>query len=127
MHVEVATDGAGFENVAAAIARGESRLITPLLPAHSTGPDIAARIEVWLAHAARCLPRPGSLFVTGGETLDILTGALLADGLLVAGQFADGVPTSRFRAGRWDGLDVISKSGGFGPVDLISRFALDAF
>lgn len=127
MHVEVATDGTGFENVAAAIARGESRLITPLLPAHSTGPDIAARIEAWLAHAVCCLPRPGSLFVTGGETLDILTEALSADGLLVTGQFADGVPASRFRAGRWDALDVISKSGGFGPVDLISQFAFDVF
>ena len=127
MHVEVATDGAGFENVATAIARGDSRLITPLLPVHSTGSDISERIEAWLARAARCLPRPGSLFVTGGETLDILTGALSADGLLVAGQFADGAPASRFRAGRWNGLDVISKSGGFGPVDLISKFLLDAF
>ncbi|MGB3541008.1 MAG: four-carbon acid sugar kinase family protein [Mesorhizobium sp.] len=127
MHIEVATDGEGFKNVAAAIARGDNRLITPLLPAGSTEPEIPARIKAWLVCATHRLPRPGSLFVTGGETLDTLTGALSSDGLIVTGQFAEGVPASRFLAGRWGGLDVVSKSGGFGPIELLSKFALDVF
>jgi uncharacterized protein YgbK (DUF1537 family) len=125
LHSAVATEEPAFGAVAAALARGQSQLVTPLLPALREQPQISRRIAAWLGCAARTLPRPGSLFVTGGETLDTLMQALSAEGLTVTGQIAEGVPFSRFSGGRWDGLDVVSKSGGFGAADLFSKLIFD--
>ncbi|WP_439552610.1 four-carbon acid sugar kinase family protein [Falsiroseomonas sp.] len=60
------------------------------------------------------LPRPGTLVVAGGETLRALCQALGATGLEATGLVAPGIPRSRLLGGRWDGVDVISKSGAFG-------------
>ncbi|MEX6508659.1 four-carbon acid sugar kinase family protein [Jiella sp. M17.18] len=125
IHRPVATDAATFADVAMALADGRSQLITPRLPAGLEAEAIAAAIALWIGRAVHELPRPGSLFVTGGETLDVLTQALGAKGLLVEGQVAAGVPASRFLGGVWDGLPVISKSGGFGAVDLLVQLVID--
>ena len=69
------------------------------------------------------MPRPGSLFVTGGETLHGLLQALGATSLLATGELMPGVPHARLGGGRWHDLPVISKSGGFGELDLLIRLA----
>lgn len=125
LHSAVSTEEPMFGAVAAAMARGRSHLITPLLPTLSEQPQISRRIAAWLDCAVRSLPRPGSLFVTGGETLGSLMEALSAEGLTVMGQIADGVPVSRLSGGRWNGLGMVSKSGGFGTTGLFSRLIFD--
>jgi uncharacterized protein YgbK (DUF1537 family) len=65
------------------------------------------------------LPRPQTLVVSGGETLRAVCGILGADHLAVDGQIAPGIPSSRIRAGAWDDVRVISKSGAFGAPDLL--------
>jgi D-threonate/D-erythronate kinase len=68
--------------------------------------------------------RPGSLFVTGGETLRDLCGALGASHLEVDGEIEPGVPTSVLRGGAWDGQRIVSKSGAFGDAGFLARLLL---
>jgi uncharacterized protein YgbK (DUF1537 family) len=69
------------------------------------------------------MPRPGSLLVTGGETLFGLLQAVEAASLLATGELMPGVPHARIAGGRWHDLKVIAKSGGFGARDLLIRLA----
>ncbi|MEI9924868.1 MAG: nucleotide-binding domain containing protein [Bradyrhizobium sp.] len=67
------------------------------------------------------LPQPGTLFVTGGETLSDVCAALGAGALEVQSEIEPGIPVSVLRGGKWDGVRVISKSGAFGNEGLIRR------
>jgi uncharacterized protein YgbK (DUF1537 family) len=66
-------------------------------------------------------PRPGTLFVTGGETLRSLCDALGVTHLDVDGEIEPGVPTSILRGGAWDGQRLVSKSGAFGDAGFLRR------
>ncbi len=68
--------------------------------------------------------RPGTLFVTGGETLRDLCGALGASHLEVDGEIEPGVPTSVLRGGAWEGQRIVSKSGAFGDAGFLARLLL---
>ena len=70
--------------------------------------------------------RPGTLFVTGGETLRDLCDALGAARLEVDGEIEPGVPTSLLRGGDWDGQRLVSKSGAFGDTGFLARLLGDA-
>jgi uncharacterized protein YgbK (DUF1537 family) len=67
------------------------------------------------------VPRPRTLFVTGGETLSRVCAALGAEALEVQSEIEPGIPVSVLRGGKWDGMRVISKSGAFGNEGLIRR------
>jgi D-threonate/D-erythronate kinase len=112
-------------DVAAAIGRGSSAVLAADLPAHSPGEARQVLAESFALLAER-MPRPGSLFVTGGETLHGLLQALGSDSLLATGELLPGVPHARIVGGRWHDLPVISKSGGFGALDLLIRLAESA-
>jgi D-threonate/D-erythronate kinase len=74
-----------------------------------------------IAELTRRVPAPRSLLVAGGETLRALCHSLAADHLDVVGQIIPGVPVSTMRGGRWDSVQVISKSGAFGHDMLLWR------
>jgi uncharacterized protein YgbK (DUF1537 family) len=61
--------------------------------------------------------------VSGGATLHRLVDVLGARSLLVTGEPLPGVPRSVLKGGVWDGVTVISKSGGFGDPALLIRLA----
>jgi uncharacterized protein YgbK (DUF1537 family) len=67
------------------------------------------------------LSPPGTLFVTGGETLSYVCAALGAEALEVQSEIEPGIPVSVLKGGKWDGVRVISKSGAFGNEGLIQR------
>jgi len=67
----------------------------------------------------RHLRQPRSLLVVGGETLRSLCLSLGTDHLCVVGQILPGVPVSCMVGGRWDGAEVVSKSGAFGDETLL--------
>jgi uncharacterized protein YgbK (DUF1537 family) len=119
---ERADMAAAVARVADMIGRGSTSGLALALP--HAAPETARRI---LATAfeliAAQMPRPGSLFVTGGETLHGLLQALDATSLLATGELMPGVPHARLGGGRWHDLPVISKSGGFGEPDLLIRLA----
>lgn len=78
-------------------------------------------IERCLATLLGFMDRPGTLFVSGGETLRGVCDALGAELLEVDGEVVPGVPASILLGGRWDGLRVVSKSGAFGDAGLLLR------
>ncbi|MGH6919077.1 MAG: four-carbon acid sugar kinase family protein [Geminicoccaceae bacterium] len=113
---------AAVATVADRIGRGASSALAVALP---TGSAEAARtvLATTFALIAERVPRPGSLLVTGGETLHGLLQALGAASLLATGEVMPGVPHARITGGPWHDLGVVSKSGGFGAPDLLIRLA----
>jgi uncharacterized protein YgbK (DUF1537 family) len=108
--------------VAEMIGRGSTSGLALALPEAS--PETAREIlATTFELIALRMPRPGSLLVTGGETLFGLLQALGATSLLATGELMPGVPHARIAGGRWHNLTVISKSGGFGTPDLLIRLA----
>lgn len=85
--------------------------------------EAAARIADGMNELIRGIPPQRSLLVSGGETLRALCAALGTDHLEVMGQLMPGVPFSRMVGGRWDGAEVISKSGAFGGAALLQEIA----
>lgn len=86
----------------------------------------AARQQIRATFAARLsqTDRPGTLFVTGGETLRDLCVDLGASHLRVDGELDPGVPTSILCGGPWDGQRIVSKSGAFGDAGFLARLLL---
>lgn len=75
--------------------------------------------EIMLLSAS--LEPPKTLLVAGGETLKAQMIAAGARSLQVVGRLEPGLPKSVIQGGPWAGVDVISKSGAFGPPDLWSK------
>jgi D-threonate/D-erythronate kinase len=98
-------------------AAAVSVLLPPCTPRAAACRDIGRRFARLLA-AIEC---PGTLFVTGGETLRNLCDALGLQRLDVDGEIEPGVPTSIMRGGAWDGQRLVSKSGAFGDAGFIAR------
>jgi uncharacterized protein YgbK (DUF1537 family) len=78
----------------------------------------ARRIGEMLGSVASSLPPPGTVIVAGGETLKQLCSVLGTQSLLATAQVAPGLPRSLMQGGVWDGVEIVSKSGAFGPPTL---------
>jgi uncharacterized protein YgbK (DUF1537 family) len=116
--------GPAIRAVAEALAHhGGAALVIAL--ADGTGAAVAAPVfDRILGQAARELSPPASLIVTGGATLHRLVQVLGTEALLVSGELLPGIARSRLQGGRWQGCEVISKSGAFGDPALLIRLAL---
>lgn len=68
----------------------------------------------------------GCLFMTGGDTALATCEALGIASLRLQREFLPGVPLCIAEGGRFDGVSVVLKSGGFGERDLLCR-VLDSF
>jgi uncharacterized protein YgbK (DUF1537 family) len=92
-----------------------------------TGVESPARrreIVAGLAAAARNRierARPGSLFLTGGETAIAVLRALGVSGLRLAGEIEPGIALATLAGGPFDGLIAMTKAGGFGDADALVR------
>jgi D-threonate/D-erythronate kinase len=80
--------------------------------------EAAQHFAAEIMHLGQSLDPPGTLLIAGGETLKALSVAVGASALQVSGRLEPGVPKSVIQGGPWAGVDVISKSGAFGPPDL---------
>jgi uncharacterized protein YgbK (DUF1537 family) len=87
-------------------------------PHGSSRQEAAQLFAAEIAQLARAIERPGTLIAAGGETLKAQCLAVGAAGLKVMGRLEPGIPRSVIQGGGWAGVDVISKSGAFGPPDL---------
>ena len=105
--------------IAEAMRSRGAAFVTFALPAGVTRAGARDAIDTTMADVLPRLPRPQTLIVSGGETLRTVCSILGADHLVVDGQIAPGIPSSRIRGGAWDGVRVISKSGAFGASDLL--------
>ncbi len=103
------------------MARGAPSLVT--VAANGDRRAAARRVERAFAELLDGLPKPGTLLVTGGETLRSVCETLGSARLVVEKAIEPGLPVSRMGGGRFDGVVTISKSGGFGEPGLFSRLA----
>ncbi len=87
-----------------------------------TRAEAARAIADAFFHLLADLPSPGTLLVTGGETLRTVCDIVGADHLVVESEIEPGLAVSRMAGGRFDGLVTISKSGAFGDDGLLLRF-----
>lgn len=111
----------GGEHAAAEIARRLDdgvAFVTLQAPPGGTRLDAARRFEQQIAQLSRAVDRPGTLIAAGGETLKAQCLAVGANTLKVLGRIEPGLPRSMIQGGLWAGVDVISKSGAFGPPEL---------
>jgi len=114
---------ANASRVSAMLEERGACLVRFEVPQGSGRSEATARIARGIGELARDIRQPRSLLVVGGETLRSLCLSLGTDHLGVMGQVHPGVPASRMVGGRWDGTEVISKSGAFGDESLILRLA----
>jgi uncharacterized protein YgbK (DUF1537 family) len=122
-HVDLEEDPAP---VATRLTRDGLAVVTVTLTNGVSRQDAAGRIAEAFARLPSVLPRPGTLFVTGGETLRRVCDGIGARALTAFAEVAPGVPVSKIDGGVWDGVPVVSKSGAFGTPDLIRRLLVSA-
>jgi uncharacterized protein YgbK (DUF1537 family) len=96
-------------------------VVTCDLPPEMAHAEACRHIGETFAECLRSAERPGTLFVTGGETLRDLCERLGVSYLEVDGEIEPGVPTSLLRGGVWDGQRLVSKSGAFGDTGFLAR------
>ncbi|WP_213774063.1 four-carbon acid sugar kinase family protein [Bradyrhizobium sp. dw_78] len=87
-------------------------------PEASSRAEAAQFFEQEIIRLSLAIDPPGTLMIAGGETLKAQCLAVGARALKVLGRLEPGVPRSVLQGGAWAGVDVISKSGAFGPPDL---------
>jgi len=121
LRIAVCEGAAEAEEVRACVAGRGAALVTFLVPGSMLAAEASRRLAAILAELAPRLDRPGGLFVSGGETLRGLADAVGAEAFEVTGEIAPGLPAARVCGGRWDGVELVSKSGGFGEPDLVAR------
>ncbi|WP_213741758.1 nucleotide-binding domain containing protein [Bradyrhizobium sp. dw_411] len=110
----------GIAPIEAQLEKGVA-VVTVRLPATPDRHQAANHIGEGFTNLLARLPQPGTLFVTGGETLSHVCAALGAEALEVQGEIEPGIPVSVLKGGKWQGVRVISKSGAFGNEGLIRR------
>ncbi len=108
-------------DVAARLEGDGVALLSLALPEGTPRPEAAERIADEFARLLSAMPAPGTLVVSGGETLRSLSLSLGAERLDLLGAFETGIPVSILRGGRFDGVHVVSKSGAFGDSLLLRR------
>jgi len=120
------TDGAPVPAaLAERIAAGRPVLVTVDLPPGCDEAAAAPRIRRVLGTALDALTqagaRPGTLFVSGGQTLMAVAELTGTDHLVVDREVEPGVPCGRWAGGAADGVRLVAKSGGFGGEALLCR------
>jgi uncharacterized protein YgbK (DUF1537 family) len=123
LHRQLAT--ADVAEITALLANGAAA-VTIGLPANTPRDAACLAITARFLALLDALERPGTLFVTGGETLRHLCDALGVMRLEVDGEIEPGVPTSILRGGDWDGQRLVSKSGAFGDAGFLHRMLAGA-
>jgi uncharacterized protein YgbK (DUF1537 family) len=58
--------------------------------------------------------RPGALVLAGGAVARLVCERLGAHSVRLNGELQPGIPFGQLQGGRWDGLRVVTKAGGFG-------------
>jgi uncharacterized protein YgbK (DUF1537 family) len=83
--------------------------------------DVAQHFSRQISLLSRAIYPPGSLVVAGGETVKAQMVAIGARALRPLGRLEPGIPKSVIEGGDWSGVEVISKSGAFGAVDVWTK------
>jgi len=121
-HVAIGSADIGLQidRINRALDRGVAlvRLETPSVASRD---EAAKHFSREIMRLAQSIEPPKTLLAAGGETLKAQMLAVEARALRVLGRLEPGLPKSVIQGGPWAGVDVISKSGAFGPPDLWSK------
>jgi D-threonate/D-erythronate kinase len=72
----------------------------------------------------RKLPRAAAgIMLSGGDTASLLCRALGVASIHLCGEIIPGIPRGVLQGGRFDGMPVVTKSGGFGASDALIQIA----
>ena len=107
----------GIDRIRRALEKGVA-LVSLETPGPVSRAEAARRFAGELMQMAPLIDRPKTLVSAGGETLRAHCVAVGVQALEVLGRLEPGLPKSVIQGGPWDGVDVLSKSGAFGPPDL---------
>jgi uncharacterized protein YgbK (DUF1537 family) len=104
-------------------ARASARGIAVVTPPPDAGGDRAAIVQALAERARQAIERiaPRTVLLTGGETAYSVCRALGARALALGGEAEPGVAIGRLLDGPFDGLTVLTKAGGFGDPDTLTR------
>ena len=119
--LSIGPDGRGVRDVAVRMACGDPWAVTVVLPPDTDRATAAVTIRQILAALPAPLPRPGPLLARGGATLQGVADVLGAHGIGVRGEQDAGIPAGALSGGRWDGLALLSKSGGVGGPEALRQ------
>jgi len=93
-----------------------------LLDPVPTAKDAAETTAALMRDVPNLSVKPGEgLMVIGGDTLSAVLAAGHAKAMECLGEIAPGLPVSRIMGGQFDGVEVVTKSGGFGDEALLER------
>jgi len=67
--------------------------------------------------------RPAAVALSGGDTASLVCRALGVEAIAIHGELWPGVPVGTLRGGAYDGVAVVTKSGGFGNPDTLVEIA----
>lgn len=109
--------GSDLEGIERALERGVALVRLETSGAVSRA-EAAEHFASETRRLAQAIVPPKSLIIAGGETLKAQMLAVEARALRVVGRLEPGLPKSVIQGGPWEGVDVVSKSGAFGPPDL---------
>lgn len=109
--------GTSIEEIGRALGRGAALIRLETSGAMSRT-EAAEHFASEITRLVQTIDPPKTLIIAGGETLKAQMLAVEARALRVIGRLEPGLPRSVIQGGPWAGVDVISKSGAFGPSDL---------
>jgi uncharacterized protein YgbK (DUF1537 family) len=92
--------------------------LTARRPDEDRGPaEVLATVAARLLRAGLA----GGVVASGGDTVAALCRALGGGQLELKGEILPGMPCARLLDGELPGLPIVTKAGGFGPVDALVR------
>jgi uncharacterized protein YgbK (DUF1537 family) len=110
--IRMALDSAG-ETVPAALAQGRHVLLR--IPRE--------RVAAQAVRQRIAAAKPAALVLSGGQTASLVCRALGVQSIELCDELMAGIPRGVLRGGEFDGLPVVTKSGGFGNGHALIRIA----
>ena len=98
---------------------GRPALIAPSLSSADAS-ETSARLRDLVPEIRIGNPAETAFIIVGGDTLSKVLQSVGAKFLECFGEVATGVPICRIAGGRWQGVTLITKSGGFGKENLLT-------
>ena len=116
--------------IARALSEGSALLKAPSEYIQKGRMGLSARLDITgtlASLALSALEQSGiraddlAFILTGGETAMSIIRLLQADGIEIEDEVLEGIMKGRLKGGRWDGLTVVTKAGGFGEGDTLKK------
>jgi D-threonate/D-erythronate kinase len=92
-------------------------LCTAQTAERDSGENARAVAETIAAWAAEFTPQ--AVVLAGGATARLVCERLGADGVRLSGELQPGIPFGSLQGGRWDGVLMVTKAGGFGSPETL--------